>query len=88
MPSSKTTEVVRQRVEDYLRSRGATADDHLEETILIRDGFYCGRRFTVGELQAVWFVEEDQLKVFDADGALAEVIEKISAIDNLRSNAA
>ena len=41
------------------------------ESILIRDEFYCGRRFHTDLYDAVWFIEEDELKIFRADGSLA-----------------
>ncbi len=36
------------------------------ESIVIRDGFYCGRRFSATSHHAVWFVEEDELKIYGA----------------------
>ena len=45
------------------------------ESILIRDGFFCGRRFQLGKFRAVWFIEEDQVKIYGADGSLVEVLE-------------
>ena len=44
------------------------------ESILIRDEFYCGRRFHTDLYDAVWFIEEDELKIFRADGSLACVL--------------
>jgi hypothetical protein len=44
--------------------------DSIRESILIRDGYFCGWRFCGAGLQAVWFVEENELKVFSVDGAL------------------
>ena len=43
----------------------------VRETILIRDEFYCGRRFHTANFKAVWFIEEDELKVYHNDGRLA-----------------
>lgn len=40
------------------------------ESILIRGGFYCGRRFDAGTHHAVWFVEEDELKIYELSGQL------------------
>lgn len=40
------------------------------ETLLLRDGLYCGRRFELGEHQAVWFIEEDQVKFYGPRGEL------------------
>lgn len=40
----------------------------VRESILIRDEFYCGRQFHTATHRAVWFIEEDQLKIYDRDG--------------------
>jgi hypothetical protein len=56
------------------------------ESILIRDGFYCGHKFDVGDVHAVWFIEEDELKIFSADGRwLASLVG--SQIDDQRGDA-
>jgi hypothetical protein len=40
--------------------------------LLIRGGHYCGRRFTSPSGRtAIWFIEEDQLKLYDSQGELA-----------------
>ena len=46
----------------------------LSESILIRDGFYCGRRFELGSHRAVWFLEEDVLKIYSRQGELQCVL--------------
>jgi hypothetical protein len=46
----------------------------MRESILIRDGFYCGRRFHTDQHRAVWFIEEDELKIFDHQDRLLCVI--------------
>jgi len=47
--------------------------EQLQETILIRDGFYCGRRFQSDHMQAIWFIEEDELKFYAVDGGVVRV---------------
>ena len=48
--------------------RGAFANlgsrGELEETALIRNGQYCGHQFHAGGLNAVWFFEESEVKIF------------------------
>ena len=44
-----------------------------QETILVQDGHYCGRRFRGLTIEAVWFQEAEQIKFYDAGGALLEV---------------
>ena len=46
----------------------------LRESILIRDDFFCGRRFYTADHQAVWFIEQDELKIYDKDGDLLCVL--------------
>lgn len=38
------------------------------ESIFVCEGFYRGRRFRNERISAVWFAEEDELKVHAADG--------------------
>ncbi len=46
----------------------------LREAALIRDGHYCGHRFTSRELSAVWFFEEDEVKIYGSDRQLIQVV--------------
>jgi hypothetical protein len=74
---AQITQSVRQIVVQTLTDLGLSGSDDLEETILVRDGVYCGRRFDAHDGHAIWFVEEEQLKFFRADGSVARVIEPI-----------
>jgi hypothetical protein len=40
----------------------------VRETILIRQGHYCGRRLSASGFSAIWFIDESQIKLIDADG--------------------
>lgn len=71
------TEQVRTRVRQILAGMGADEDAPLEETVLIRDGHYCGRRFESDGMSAVWFIEENQIKSFSQDGALHSVVDAL-----------
>jgi hypothetical protein len=75
MPHALLTAAVRQRVAQVFAELGIASGDEFRETLLIRGGAYCGRRFDVAQGHAVWFVEEDQIKFYGADGKLAEVTE-------------
>ena len=44
------------------------------ETILLRGGFYVGRKFQAGGFQVVWWVEKNVVEVFDEDGQVVESI--------------
>ncbi len=47
-----------------------TADEQIRETILVKAGIYCGRRFTVHGHVLTWFVEENEIKLMGPDGRL------------------
>ncbi len=70
--SDPLTNSVRNNVRQTVEKYGGDPDS-ICESILIRDGFFCGRRFHADTLQVVWFVEEDELKIYDLDGSLQEV---------------
>ena len=55
---------------DSIQCRG-----EVHESILVRDGFYCGRRLEFEQARAVWFFDENQVKVFQADGSVADVLD-------------
>jgi hypothetical protein len=61
---------VRETVKSAFVAQGLGSVNELCETILIREGFYCGRSFVCDGLRAVWFVEENLLKFFNRDNTL------------------
>lgn len=65
------TEAVRALVRETFSELGLDTSSHWRETVLIREGAYCGRRFDVAGGHAIWFAEEQQIKFFLADGRLA-----------------
>ena len=72
------TASVRLTVHSLLTSMGSD-EGEMEETVLIRDGHYCGRRFEMDGNSAVWFIEENQIKCFSQDGSLHTVVDAIVA---------
>ncbi len=82
------TDVVRHHLRQRFTSLGADPAAQLHESLLIRGGFYCGRRFQCDGMQAVWFVEEQQLKLFDRDGCLVQTEPAPTPARASRSNAA
>ena len=46
------------------------------ESIVIRNGHFCGRSFVSSHHRAIWFVEEDELKIQDASGEVVAVFTK------------
>lgn len=67
-------ERVRHQVRAHLAEFGATHLDGLQETILIRDGHYCGRRFRADNFLATWFAEENEIKIYGPDGGVLTVL--------------
>ncbi len=74
MPHTQLIEAVRRRVARTFAELSAGGADQLCESILIRDGAYCGRRFAAPAGHAIWFVEEDEIKFYDAAGKLTSVV--------------
>ena len=62
-------ESIRSEVRQRLAELGA-AGECMAETCLLQDNAYCGRRFSLGGYQAVWFLEENQVKFFGPTGEL------------------
>ena len=42
----------------------------MTESFLIREEFFCGRRFVTPTHRATWFVEQDELKIHETHGPL------------------
>ena len=63
-------ESTREFVQQTLQKLEGEALNDIQETILICDGFYCGRRFCSASYHAVWFIEENELKFYGPDGAV------------------
>jgi hypothetical protein len=53
--------------------RANPTDPIVSESILIRDGFYAGRTFHAADHRATWFMEPDELKIFQTDGEVVAV---------------
>ncbi len=79
---------IRSFIQEKLNHYSGSADLVPSEAMLIRDGYFCGRRFSCDGFGAVWFVEENQIKFFDRDGGIIEVLditpENLSTASSLR----
>jgi hypothetical protein len=73
MSTSSLANEIRDQVRQKLRERGADGAATLCESILVRGGFLCGRRFELDGFSAIWFVEERQLKFFDRSGSVFDI---------------
>jgi hypothetical protein len=79
MMHAQLTRSVRNLVGETLVELGLSSGSEPRETILVRDGAYCGRRFDSTDGHAVWFVEDEQIKFFRADGSLVQSIALVAA---------
>ena len=84
MPQDRQTINVRRCIQAHFEGLEDVSVENCRETILIREGHYCGRRFDFGPWQAVWFVEEGEIKVYDPEGAVSSVfsVEQLQDVVN------
>lgn len=69
MPCS-TADEIRQLFANYVCGLQPGVQEPVRETLLIQDGYFCGRRFVLAGYQLVWFLEEQQIKLFSPTGEL------------------
>lgn len=74
MLHSELVEGVRQVVRSCFAELAPDRQVALTEHILVRDHVYCGRRFRSDELHAVWFIEEDEIKIYGPDHSVVRVL--------------
>jgi len=85
MPTaSSIAEQIRDLARSVLMELGAQADGKLRETTLIRHGNYCGHRYRLGTVEAVWFIEEDELKFSSASGGTLRTMVASEALSTLQ----
>jgi hypothetical protein len=78
MRHAELIDSVRALVADTFHQLRLSDDAVPRQSLLIRDGNYCGRRFDAERGHALWFFEEDQVKVFGAEGRVLRVIDRVS----------
>jgi hypothetical protein len=74
-------QTIRRLVRQTFQGLGSRSTAPLRETLLIRDGNYCGHRFELGALQAVWFIEENQLKFYGPGGSIIQAVRPFGSQD-------
>ncbi len=74
MSNSQRLAAVRRTIDRWFENRHPDADLEIRDSVLIRDGYYAGRKFQFGDYTAAWFIEEDELKIQDAEG---EVLQRL-----------
>lgn len=63
-------ERIRTAIRAELTALGVNDQSDFNETILIRNGLYCGRKYRCHGHHVVWFVEENEVKFFGPAGDL------------------
>ena len=74
MPHTDMLEGIRRTIRGAFAELGAGQGLRISEHILIRNDLYCGRRFRCGAFEAVWFIEENQIKIHGSDGHVVRVL--------------
>jgi hypothetical protein len=77
MPHSPLTDVVRRQVVATFDRLNLARGEHLRETLLIRGGVYCGRRFEVPGAHAIWLLDETSIQFFRDDGRDLLLLESV-----------
>lgn len=85
---TRTLQQVRDLIRDKFQVMGVDEESQVTESILIQDGYYCGRRFCRDGVQAIWFVEEGQVKFYCREGTVVEVCSPTAALEALQEKAA
>jgi hypothetical protein len=52
----------------WVHQRTGVVSEEIQETMLIRQGCYCGKRLSSQGFSGIWFVEEGQIKLLGPDG--------------------
>ena len=81
MENVPKTRLIRQYIRSMMSVLGDQSLANVVESLLLRDGVYCGHCFRRAGYQVIWFVEENQIKLFGPDGSLIRTasIEEITA---------
>jgi hypothetical protein len=72
MPAN-LAESIRNALHAVVSQNGIASDTAaMTESTLIRNGSYCGRRFSLLGFSVVWFQEEGQIKLYNPSGTLEQ----------------
>ncbi len=67
MQHTNQLELIRDVVTNTFAEYDSSESD-FSESVLIREGFYCGRCFNGEQIRAIWFAEENVVKFYAGDG--------------------
>ena len=65
--------VVRERIWDFFLQHQPELDETVEESLLISDGHFLGQRFRCAQMEAVWLVEENVIKLHASNGTIESI---------------
>jgi hypothetical protein len=74
MSHAQALAAVRGHVAEAFHQHRLADGSEPRESILLKSGIYCGRRFEVGTGFAMWNYESDELKVYTINGKLLEIV--------------
>ena len=72
-------EAVRHQVSQAFERYQLADGSEPRESILLKGGIYCGRRFEVGTGYAMWNAQNDELKIYSTNGKVLGLIPSASA---------
>lgn len=72
-------EAVRHQVSQAFERYQLADGSEPRESILLKGGIYCGRRFEVGTGYAMWNAQNDELKIYATNGKVLGLIPSASA---------
>ncbi len=81
-------ERIREAIASELVRLGATDVSDMRETLLIRNGLFCGRKYQCLGFHVVWFMEENEIKFFGPTGQLLMATSLSSAWQKCQLSAA
>jgi hypothetical protein len=86
--SASRPQEIRHLVQQRFAELSPSAGPIEAERLLIRNGQYCGHRYLSSGLAAVWFLEEDEIKIYDERGHVLDVCNPSQAAMQRRPEAA
>lgn len=71
--STWRSESIRKRFRDWIAAQSSQElPGAILETILLSGGNYVGRRFSLLGFSLLWFIDQQQIKLFGPDGSLVQ----------------
>jgi hypothetical protein len=74
MPHAQRVDEIRRHVAETFAQMDVREPQQFRESLLIRKGSYCGRRFEADGAYAVWFLEENEVKFYSTRHSPARIV--------------